>query len=52
VLQSVRDTNLSNQPIETSITRIEDDHTALERADARTFANEQKLRDRLDVVNA
>jgi hypothetical protein len=52
VLQSLRETNLRNQRIETRLTQIEDDHMALKRANARILANEQKLGDQLDVVKA
>jgi septal ring factor EnvC (AmiA/AmiB activator) len=52
VLQSLNETSLRNGRIETKLSRIEDDHMALKRANARILANEQKLQEQLDLLNA
>jgi hypothetical protein len=52
VLQSLQDTRSRNGRIEHRLGQIEDDHMALKRANARILANEEKLRDQLDVLNA
>jgi septal ring factor EnvC (AmiA/AmiB activator) len=51
VLQSLQDTRSRNGRIENRLSQIEDDHMALKRANARILANEEKLREQLDVLN-